>query len=67
MLRGGGFWFVGLGGFVAAGVGRVSLLGTQVLSRDRELAADAGLAGRPRPAAPPRWPRRCGGSPVSCA
>jgi heat shock protein HtpX len=50
MLRGGGFWFVGLGGFVAAGVGRVSLLGTQVLSRDRELAADAGsaaLTGRP--------------------
>ena len=50
MLRGGGFWFVGLGGVVATGVGRVSLLGTQVLSRDRELAADAGsaaLTGRP--------------------
>src|SRR6478609_546825 len=50
MLRSGGFWFVGLGGVVATGVGRVSLLGTQVLSRDRELAADAGsaaLTGRP--------------------
>ena len=50
MLRGGGFWFVGMGGVVATGVGRVSLLGTQVLSRDRELAADAGsaaLTGRP--------------------
>ena len=39
-----------MGGVVAAAVGRVSLLGTQVLSRDRELAADAGsaaLTGRP--------------------
>src|SRR5512132_317499 len=49
MLRG-GWWFALMGGVVAAGVGRVSLLGTQVLSRDRELAADAGsaaLTGRP--------------------
>jgi heat shock protein HtpX len=49
MLRG-GWWFALMGGAVAAGVGRVSLLGTQVLSRDRELAADAGsaaLTGRP--------------------
>jgi heat shock protein HtpX len=50
MLRGGGFWPVFLGGIVATGVGRVALLGTQSLSRDRELAADAGsaaLTGRP--------------------
>ena len=49
MLRG-GWWFALMGGVVAAAVGRVSLLGTQVLSRDRELAADAGsaaLTGRP--------------------
>jgi heat shock protein HtpX len=49
MLRG-GWWFALMGGAVAAVVGRVSLLGTQVLSRDRELAADAGsaaLTGRP--------------------
>lgn len=49
MLRG-GWWPALMGGVVAAGVGRVSLLGTQVLSRDRELAADAGsaaLTGRP--------------------
>ncbi len=49
MLRG-GWWFMLIGGVVAAAVGRVSLLGTQILSRDRELAADAGsaaLTGRP--------------------
>jgi heat shock protein HtpX len=49
MLRG-GWWYMLIGGVVAAGVGRLSLLGTQVLSRDRELAADAGsaaLTGRP--------------------
>ncbi len=49
MLRG-GWWFAMMGGAVAAVVGRVSLFGTQVLSRDRELAADAGsaaLTGRP--------------------
>ena len=49
MLRG-GWWFTLVGGVIAAGVGRLSLLGTQVLSRDRELAADAGsaaLTGRP--------------------
>jgi heat shock protein HtpX len=49
MLRG-GWWFTLVGGVVAAAVGRLSLLGTQVLSRDRELAADAGsaaLTGRP--------------------
>jgi heat shock protein HtpX len=49
MLRG-GWWFGLIGGMVAAGVGRLSLLGTRVLSRDRELAADAGsaaLTGRP--------------------
>jgi heat shock protein HtpX len=46
----GGWWFAMMGGVVAAAVGRVSLFGTQVLSRDRELAADAGsaaLTGRP--------------------
>jgi heat shock protein HtpX len=46
----GGWWFALMGGAVAAAVGRVSLLGTQILSRDRELAADAGsaaLTGRP--------------------
>ena len=50
MLRGGGSGSRLMGGVVAAAVGRVSLLGTQVLSRDRELAADAGsaaLTGRP--------------------
>lgn len=49
MLRG-GWWFAMMGGVVAAAIGRVSLFGTQVLSRDRELAADAGsaaLTGRP--------------------
>ena len=49
MLRG-GWWFAMMGGVVAAAVGRISLFGTQVLSRDRELAADAGsaaLTGRP--------------------
>jgi heat shock protein HtpX len=49
MLRG-GWWPMMMGGAAAAAVGRVSLIGTQVLSRDRELAADAGsaaLTGRP--------------------
>lgn len=49
MIRG-GWWFTLVGGVIAACVGRVSLLGTQILSRDRELAADAGsaaLTGRP--------------------
>jgi heat shock protein HtpX len=40
----GGAWFLMAGGFVAAAVGRVSQLGTQALSRHRELAADAGSA-----------------------
>jgi len=49
MLRG-GWWPALMGGVAATAVGRVSLLGTQALSRDRELAADAGsaaLTGRP--------------------
>ncbi len=48
-LMGGG-WFLMFGGFVATGIGWVSRLGTQLLSRHRELAADAGsaaLTGRP--------------------
>ena len=48
-LMGGG-WFVMMGGLVALGVGWLSSLGTQALSRHRELAADAGsaaLTGRP--------------------
>jgi heat shock protein HtpX len=48
-LMGGG-WFLMFGGFVAMGIGWVSRLGTQALSRHRELAADAGsaaLTGRP--------------------
>jgi heat shock protein HtpX len=47
-MRGG--WIVMFGGFVAAAIGWVSQLGTQVLSRHRELAAYAGsaaLTGRP--------------------
>jgi heat shock protein HtpX len=47
-MRGG--WIVMFGGFVAAAIGWVSQLGTQTLSRHRELAADAGsaaLTGRP--------------------
>jgi heat shock protein HtpX len=46
----GGWWFALMGGVLATCVGRLSLLGTQALSRDRELAADAGsaaLTGRP--------------------
>jgi heat shock protein HtpX len=46
----GGWWIYMLGGVVAAAIGWVSRLGTQVLSRHRELAADAGsarLTGRP--------------------
>jgi heat shock protein HtpX len=53
LLRGGqrmmGGWVM-IGGLVATGIGWVSSLGTQVLSRHRELAADAGsaaLTGRP--------------------
>ena len=48
LMRGG--WFLMFGGLVAMGVGWLSRLGTQVLSRHRELAADAGsaaLTGRP--------------------
>src|SRR5215211_1506003 len=48
-LMGGG-WFVMMGGVVALGIGWLSRLGTQALSRHRELAADAGsaaLTGRP--------------------
>jgi heat shock protein HtpX len=47
-MRGG--WIVMFGGAAAAAIGWVSRLGTQVLSRHRELAADAGsaaLTGRP--------------------
>lgn len=40
----GGWWIYMLGGVVAAAIGWVSRLGTQVLSRHRELAADAGSA-----------------------
>jgi heat shock protein HtpX len=49
-MMGGGWWFATIGGVVAAGVGWVSRLGTQALSRHRELAADAGsaaLTGKP--------------------
>jgi heat shock protein HtpX len=49
MLRG-GWWYMMIGGAIAAGVGWLSRLGTQTLSRHRELAADAGsaaLTGRP--------------------
>jgi heat shock protein HtpX len=49
-MMGGGWWFATIGGVVAAGVGWISQLGTQALSRHRELAADAGsaaLTGRP--------------------
>jgi heat shock protein HtpX len=45
-----GWWFGMFGGLVAAGIGWLSRLGTQILSRHRELAADAGsaaLTGRP--------------------
>jgi heat shock protein HtpX len=48
LMRGG--WFLMIGGFVATGIGWLSRLGTQMLSRHRELAADAGsaaLTGRP--------------------
>jgi heat shock protein HtpX len=44
MSRGGGFWFLWIGGAVAAGIGWLSRLGTQALSRHRELAADAAAA-----------------------
>jgi heat shock protein HtpX len=49
-MMGRGLWFTMIGGAVAAGVGWVSRLGTQALSRHRELAADAGsaaLTGKP--------------------
>jgi heat shock protein HtpX len=49
-MMGAGWWFATIGGAVAAGVGWVSRLGTQALSRHRELAADAGsavLTGKP--------------------
>jgi heat shock protein HtpX len=49
-MMGRGMWFTMIGGAVAAGVGWVSQLGTQALSRHRELAADAGsaaLTGKP--------------------
>jgi heat shock protein HtpX len=49
-MMGAGWWFATIGGIVAAGVGWVSRLGTQALSRHRELAADAGsaaLTGKP--------------------
>jgi heat shock protein HtpX len=40
----GGWWFGMFGGAVAYGIGWLSRLGTQTLSRHRELAADAGSA-----------------------
>jgi heat shock protein HtpX len=46
----GGGWLVMFGGMVALAIGSLSRLGTQALSRHRELAADAGsaaLTGRP--------------------
>jgi heat shock protein HtpX len=48
-LMGGG-WFLMFGGFASMAIGWLSRLGTQILSRHRELAADAGsaaLTGRP--------------------
>ncbi|HEY7077479.1 MAG TPA: M48 family metalloprotease, partial [Solirubrobacteraceae bacterium] len=42
LMRGG--WFLMIGGFVSLGIGWLSRLGTQALSRHRELAADAGSA-----------------------
>jgi heat shock protein HtpX len=55
LLRGGrrlmgGGWLLMFGGFVSMAIGWLSQLGTQTLSRHRELAADAGsaaLTGRP--------------------
>jgi heat shock protein HtpX len=50
MSGGGGWWFSMLGSLAAAAIGWLSRLGTQALSRHRELAADAGsaaLTGRP--------------------
>lgn len=40
----GGWWITMIGGAVAAAIGWVSMLGTQALSRHRELAADADSA-----------------------
>jgi heat shock protein HtpX len=45
-----GFWVGTIGGVLAAGIGWLSRLGTQILSRHRELSADAAavaLTGRP--------------------
>jgi heat shock protein HtpX len=57
LLRGGsklagahGFWLITIGGLIAAAIGWIASIGTRVLSRYREFAADAGAAamtGRP--------------------
>ena len=44
LTRSGGFWVVSMGGALAAAIGWLSRLGTQALSRHRELAADAASA-----------------------
>ena len=43
-MRAGGFWLVSLGGIVAMLVGWLGSIGTRMLSRYREFAADAGAA-----------------------
>jgi heat shock protein HtpX len=48
--HGAGFWLLGVGGAVACAIGWVGTLGARILSRHRELAADAGavaLTGNP--------------------
>jgi len=44
LTRSGGFWVISMGGALAAAIGWLSRLGTQALSRHRELAADAASA-----------------------
>jgi heat shock protein HtpX len=49
-MTSGGMWWITIGGCVALAIGALSRLGTQALSRHRELAADAtaaSLTGRP--------------------
>jgi heat shock protein HtpX len=44
LARVGGFWALQLGGLVAIAIGWLGSLGTRILSRHREFAADAGAA-----------------------